>query len=185
MVLHLCMEIYLIHGAGEMKLGSSIHGVTISGCLEGFNQTSVACWWGCQQTSSLVPPALRIPVAFTKLHPTPVGLESNRRFAEDHSTEVFQKIWSWSWKGRAPGSHVHWLCCFLCASESTHNKQTGKGNRWMWKITGRMFDSGLDFEAKFGSSFLLLTSFACFWRWIQFLPCISSSLQHLTFLHFL
>jgi len=37
------MEIYLICGAGEMKLGSSIHGVIISGCLEGFNQTAAAC----------------------------------------------------------------------------------------------------------------------------------------------
>lgn len=33
-VLHLCMELYLLHHAGEMQLGCFIHSVIISRCLE-------------------------------------------------------------------------------------------------------------------------------------------------------
>lgn len=91
-------------------------------CLEGFNQSS-AVLRGCPQPGSLVPPELYIPVAYTKLlQPTPVGLELSsicKGFSGDHSAEVFQKISSGSWKGTAPGSHVHWLSLLfsLCFRE--------------------------------------------------------------------
>lgn len=76
----------------------------------------------------LVPPALHIPVAFTKLlHPTPAGLESSTAFAKHLLGTILLRFFK---RFGQEAGNAQFLAvmftgfhCLLCASESTRRKQ--------------------------------------------------------------